>query len=114
LINLVAGRAGPGTSSGYAGCRHHLLGKGLAAFELCRRGRWPKAGHATRAHCIGNACYQRRLGSDDYEIDTKLNRQVCNRTAVQWVNGMVAAQRCRSGISGRGMQLDYRGVAAQR
>ena len=114
LINLGAGHAFSGTSRRHTRCSHHLLGEGLAAFQLSGgRGR-TEAVDPVRAYHIGHTRHQRRLGPDDNEIDSEPGCQVRHRQAVKRIEVMICAECSSPGVARRCMQIDDSWVATQR
>ena len=75
LLDLGLGGAHVRQAGGHLGRRHDLLGEGLAALEPGRLGRRAEAGDAGRAHRVGHARHQRRLGADDDQVDPERGRQ---------------------------------------
>ena len=96
---LLVGEAAVG-GSGHAGTAHDLLGKLLGALHLGRVPVGAKAGDASGADRVGNACHERRLGANDNEPDAMVARPCGNLGGRVLVKGHHLGEPVHAAVAG--------------
>ena len=98
-------RKAPVGGRGDVGAPHELLGELLGTLHLRAGGTGAKAGDARRTHGVGNACYQRSLGTNDHQTAVGLARKVGHRRRIVLVQRDVLAHRERAAVARRDKEL---------
>ena len=69
---------------------------------------------ASASRTLGVTAVEYGSGADRDEIDSESARQIRHGTAVKGVDAMIRPECGSAGVARRSVQLDHRGVAAQR
>src|SRR5439155_1191087 len=79
------------------------LGEALRTLDPRRLGGRAEDGNARVAQDVREPCEERRLGTDDYEVDVELTGEGEQPLAVLGANGVALADPCDPGVAGRGV-----------